>query len=100
MPWENRHGRRYYYRKKRRGRRVISEYIGAGPGAELIATLDQAEREMTQAERDRWRAEIAEQRRIDRELDRVGAGLRGLVAEALRAAGYHRHKGQWRRKRE
>ena len=36
MPWKtSRHGHRYYCVNRRRGDRVISEYMGTGPVAEL-----------------------------------------------------------------
>jgi len=44
MGWEERRGRKYFYRKRRNGGRVVSEYLGAGPDAvdqacHLIRTL-------------------------------------------------------------
>jgi len=45
MAWETRkRGGKYYVRKHRTGTRVISEYIGRGEAAELIARLDDLER--------------------------------------------------------
>ena len=41
MGTEWRRGRPYYYRKVRRGGRVVSQYVGRGPLAELLGTLDQ-----------------------------------------------------------
>lgn len=43
MGWERRKGRLYYYRKERRGDRVVSEYAGAL--AQACAALDTATRE-------------------------------------------------------
>lgn len=99
MGWENRNGRRYYYHKRRRGGRVVSEYVGAGELAGAIATLDALGKAEAEAERDQQKKERAAQQAIDRELNRVGAELRALVAAALLAEGYHQHNGQWRRKR-
>ena len=45
MGWEERNGRMYYYSKRREGDRVISEYIGAGMGAEAIATIERIDQE-------------------------------------------------------
>ena len=39
MGWETRGNGKYYYRKRRIGDKVVSEYVGTGPGAELIAEL-------------------------------------------------------------
>ncbi len=33
MPWESRGDNRYYYRKRREGRRVLSEYLAPGATA-------------------------------------------------------------------
>ena len=37
MAWEERNGNRYFYRKRRVGDRVISEYVGGDFMAEFIA---------------------------------------------------------------
>lgn len=100
MPWEKRGHRLYYYRKRREGKRVISEYVGRGELAEAMAVLDALEREECQAEQDRDRTKLEEQLVIDREIDGV-SDLVGIVTRAvLLASGYHTHKGQWRRKRD
>jgi hypothetical protein len=100
MSWEKRGNGRYYYRKRRVGKTVYSEYIGAGPGAELVAALDQKERDRRAAARtaelEAQRADLA----IDRELDRLGDIVRTITAAALVAGGYHTHKGQWRQMRK
>lgn len=100
MAWEKRGSGRYYYQKRRRGDRVVSEYIGAGDLAWAVSTLDAAEQEQRRAELARQRQERAAELDIDRQLDRIAGDLRALVAVALLTRGYHSHKGQWRRKRE
>lgn len=99
MAWENRNGRDYYYRKRRVGRRVVSEYIGSGIMAELTAELDQADRERRQAERDRLRAIQEENQAVDSSLDAQEKATRVLVRAYLLAMGFHPHKQQWRRRR-
>lgn len=99
MAWETRAGRRYYYRKRRDGGRVVSEYIGSGPGAEAMATLDDYARLRALQERETWREEVERQRDIDRALDEAGDLVRLLTYATLLANGYHTHKGQWRKKR-
>lgn len=94
-----RNGRTYFYRKTRVGGRVSSEYVGSGEVAGLYAALDRLQRDERQAEecqrRERHRAEQAE--------ERAAWGLlaegQQLAALAMLAAGYHRHKGTWRRRR-
>ena len=52
MAFENRHGNSYYYRKKRDGNRVISEYLGCGELAYLIAQFDEIECEKRRNQRE------------------------------------------------
>ena len=100
MPWEKRRRKRYYYHKRRCAGRVLSDYVGAGESAELIATLHALYREQRIAERQQWQCERESHRAADAEIDRLGAGIRLLVAAALLASGYHTHKGQWRSRYE
>jgi predicted proteasome-type protease len=95
MSWEQRGDRRYYYRKRRDGDRVISEYVGAGELAETAAALDALEREARRAERQSRQ----EARALDAQIDEVCDLIRALTYAELLVAGYHTHKGQWRRKR-
>jgi len=103
MAWETRNGQRYYYRKRREGGRVVSEYVGAGDLAVAVAYLEDAsskqrralakrEAALFQAERQRWRG-------VETLVGELDAAIRTLVREALTAAGYHQHKGQWRKRR-
>src|SRR4051794_19679979 len=57
MGLERRGGGSYYDRKVRRGGRVVSEYLGGGPAALLMARIDAIEREEREATRDFWREE-------------------------------------------
>lgn len=99
MGWKTINGGRYYYRSSRVGDRVQSQYVGCGEAAELFARLDAGRRAMKEhrrevERRDRER-EAAEEREVREWFERVEA-----VAEAaLYAAGYHEHRGQWRRRR-
>ncbi len=99
MGIEFRRDRAYYYRKRRVGGRVVSEYAGGG-----LLALDARERaEGGRAERAAadaaWRAE---RERLEAE-ERAAAGYFDLVEarvrETLTAAGYHRPKRQWRKRR-
>jgi hypothetical protein len=92
---------RYYTRSRKVNGRVVREYIGTGPAAELAARMDALERESR-------RLKAQETRRQQDDLDALDAKLEilceraDLVARAaLLAAGFHQHKrGEWRRKRE
>src|SRR5262245_55787564 len=100
MGWEVRGTRRYYTRSRKVGGRVVREYVGTGPVAEVAAAADalrqaqrRAEREARLAERARWEAALAP-------LEGLCLASDLLARAALTAAGYHRHdRGEWRRKR-
>ena len=100
MAWEERNGNRYYYRKERDGDRVRSVYVGGDEVAAVIADVETADRKRRKGLRAIDRIECEEQQTLDRQIDEV-IGLAGLLADAaMIEAGYHRHKGQWRRQRE
>jgi hypothetical protein len=99
MAWEHRRGRRYYYRTHRVNGRVVKEYVGTGEVAEMAARLDAeaaANRALVRAERLRTRAELEE---LDTLLEQIDREVNEFVSVAMTVAGFHRHRGEWRRKR-
>jgi len=99
MAIESRGNGQYYYRKKRIGDKVRSEYIGAGYGAELVAQLDEHERQQAEQKRQAWQAIKDEQARLDATVNDVSAVVDAYVTAFLLAVGYHTHKRQWRKYR-
>ena len=102
MGWEERErGGRYYTRSRKVDGRVIREYVGSGPVAEMAAQADARERERREEEARAWREEREDLDALDartRDLDEL-AEL--LTRAALLAAGYRQHeRGEWRRLRE
>jgi hypothetical protein len=100
MGWKTVNGRRYYYRSKRVGGRVVTQYIGGDRSAELIAKLDDAGRAQARLayldERDDRNALDDEERAIAEWCNAVETVARA----AIQAAGYHRHhRGEWRKRR-
>lgn len=101
MAWEKRkRGGAYYYRSRRVGGRVVKEYVGRGPLAEMAAAWaeeDRAER-LAKAQADRRR-----RRELDDVAQQVGEASKAVddVAAAwLTMLGYHRHdRGNWRKRR-
>ena len=99
MGWEV-HGRcRFYTRSRKLAGRVVREYVGTGPVAELAAAADSLRRadrraalEARRAEEARWRAALTPLVELCRAAD--------LMARAtLLAAGYHRHsRSSWRKR--
>ena len=100
MAWEERGGRLYYYKSRRVGGRVVKEYVGSGPIAELAAAADERDR---RAELDRRESEKAERERLeafDREIDAVCEAIDLAARAALVEAGYRQHnRGEWRLRR-
>ena len=96
MPWEQRNHKPYYYHKRRQGQRVISEYVGAGQLAETVAAFDQCLRQARQSER---QAQAALQT-LHAEVDQVCDLIQILTQASLLTAGFHTHKGQWRKKHQ
>ena len=95
MAWKN----GYYYRSRRKGDQVLSEYIGTGYAAELIALFDEQEREQARAKREAFRRKVTADRGQQKEIDAVGQVASDIVAAVMLLAGYHKHKRQWRRDR-
>ena len=99
MGWEVRGARRYYTRTRRAGGRLVREYVGTGPVAEMAAAADavrqaqrRAEAEARRAERARWETALAP-------LEELCLASDLLVRASLTAAGYHQHdRGEWRRR--
>ena len=100
MAWEYRNGAGPYYTRSRRvGGRVVREYVGQGHLAQAVAFLD-----LTRAsDRQRARERCLEQRRaalnLHSRLLSLTGQVRTLMSDALSEAGYHEHRGQWRRRR-
>ena len=99
MGWEDRDGRRYYYRKRREGERVVSEYVGHGELAQLLAQQDAEKRAADHVANEVARAEQDAESEIERRLDQTTVLVDALTEGALRAAGLHYHRGEWRRRR-
>jgi hypothetical protein len=98
MAWANRNGKRYYYRKRRDGRRVISEYRGTGDLAEMLVVFDELNRRQKHFEQEAERNELAHWYFIDREVNETLDFCLHLTKAALLIAGLHTHHGTWRRR--
>ena len=99
MSWEQRRGRRYFYRKVRTGGRVRSKYVGTGIVAQICADYDDAKRRDRAAQRAADRAAKYVETQIDRQLASMESAIAALRQATLFDAGYRNHKGQWRKKR-
>ena len=99
MAWEQRGGSLYYYRKRRQGRRVLSEYVGSGLAGRMASALDNDEQERRRSDREKLDQQMAEVERLDQALRRLNSSIGTIVYAMLFASGFHCHKGQWRKRR-
>ena len=100
MAWEQRGARHYYYRKRRVGSTVRSEYVGAGESAHLVAAVGQVHQAEAAARRAAEQCAQGEALSLDREVNAACDLVDGLRKALLLLAGYHTHKGEWRKQRE
>ena len=102
MAWEKRkRGGRYYTRSRRspEDRRVLREYVGSGPLAEIVAEEDRTKRELAEAARKREKTELERLEALIAPVEELSEAAEILAHAHLIAAGYHRHKGEYRRAR-
>ena len=101
-PWEHRdRGGSYYTRSHKVAGRVVREYVGTGPLAELAAELDAEERRQRQEQRQVWREELERMEALEGSIEELCEASEVLARAALVVAGYRRHnRGEWRKKRE
>lgn len=100
MAWEDRHGRRYYYRKRREGRRVVSEYIGTGLAGEFSAVMDAEGRAASRQDRAAWQATKQSADDLTAQARRVEKFTKALTRASLMLSGYHAPGREWRKRRE
>jgi len=100
MAWERREGGGLYYtRSRREGGRVLREYVGSGPLAELAAEEDRAKRELAEAKREWEKEELERLKDLAAPVLELSEAAEILAHAHLVAAGYHKHKGEYRRAR-
>jgi len=96
MGWEKRGSGQYYYRKKRVNGRVVSEYVGSGILAEATQMLEKGKADLEKIEQriEKEQAAAIDQA-IDQNLESIGELIKGVLIDH----GYHKVKGEWRKKR-
>jgi hypothetical protein len=92
MAWETRRGRQYYYRKKRVGTKVVSEYVGTGQFGQLVELMDLQSRQEREEERRQIRELVIEEKQLVEEFRHIQA----RAIQTAREAGICRRKGEWR----
>jgi hypothetical protein len=99
MSVEIRNGNAYYYRKKRIGNRVTSEYVGKDEFAFLYSFLDQTEREKRKCEADKLKVYLGNVAEVDGDLSELETSIKSLVEKTLLRKGFYKTKSrQWRLK--
>ena len=101
MAWESREGssNKYYTRSRREGGRVVREYVGCGPLADITATLDALDRFEREEASEQLREQVAAAQAVDQQLKDVGKLCDQLAQVVLWQTGYHKHRGEWRKRR-
>ncbi len=95
MPWKKRGSKSYYYHSQRINGHVINKYLGRAHAAQTDAQRAAA----LSDERARERAESEKYDYMFEQYDNVQSHINLLVDVHMVLAGYHKHKGQWRKKR-
>jgi len=89
----------YYYRKERRGDRVVSVYQGKGEMAHLMHAWDQIKRQ--EADGARYELENAKTKftALDEQIEELEAEVRAVETALFLINGYREHSRQWRKQR-
>ena len=99
MGWKTINGRRYYYKSERDGGRVKSTYFGAGESGLSWPTWSLSSGWRERPSGSERRAEREESDAEEKAVSEWFDGVQAVADAAMIAAGFHKHKGQWRRKR-
>jgi hypothetical protein len=96
---ERRDDNLYYYRSVRDGEKIRRVYVGAGEFACIFAEGDLLRRTNRKAQREEERAELERLEALAAPLEELSEAAEVLAHAYLVAAGFHEHRGEWRRTR-
>jgi len=99
MTLERRDKNLYYYRSVRDGEKVRKVYVGAGELACISHEGDILRKTEREAQREKQRAELERLDALAAPVEELSEAAEVLARAHLIAAGYHRHKGEYRRAR-
>jgi hypothetical protein len=99
MAWETRSNGNYYYRYVRTGKRVQKIYVGTGARAQAMARQDAQARAARAADREAAEALSLKLAPFEQLAEEADAEIHQLLKSVLQAAGFHWHRGEWRKKR-
>jgi hypothetical protein len=101
VAWEERGGKLYYYQSERdETGKVRKRYVGSGEVAQLIAHADATRQRVRKKRREKGREELEHMRSLLSQALELDEAVDALVRAHLTGAGFHRHKGEWRRGRK
>jgi hypothetical protein len=80
--------------------KVVRQYVGGGWLGQWAAVLDAHTRATREAERQEAREERDALKALEGQVDALGELADLLACGALLAAGFHQHKGEWRKRHE
>ncbi len=89
----------YFYRKRWKGGRVVSEYMGTGPLGELAALHQEIDNGRRLAKKEAHEQERRSVILAEQALGEIHQLTALLVKVQMLASGYHQHKGTWRKRR-
>ncbi len=96
MAWKN----GYYYRNKRIGGKVVTEYIGNDLYAHLAQLQDDERRSVSLSNRQAWQATVDAEQALDTMLDEVTALVNAYAGAVMLVSGYHLSTNRvWRKRR-
>jgi hypothetical protein len=96
VAWKN----GYYYRNKRIGGKVVTEYIGNDLYAHLAQLQDDEQRQDAQERRQAWQAIVDADKQLDAQLDSLTEVVNAYAGAVLLVSGYHVSANRvWRKKR-
>jgi hypothetical protein len=101
MAWEKRErGGSYYTRSRKVNGKVVRQYVGTGPLAELAALMDAEERLRREEDAAARREERQRLEELACLVDELCEAVETVVQATLLAAGFRQHKREWRRTRD
>ena len=77
-----------------------TEYLGSGEIGWMMMELEREGQDEQAAKQKKLHLERKADRQLDRQIDEVARLARLTMQAALLASGYHKHKGQWRKRRD
>jgi hypothetical protein len=99
MTLERRDGRSYYYRSVRDGDKVRKVYVGAGEKARISHEEDVLRKTGRKARLEQEKENLERLEALAAPVLEVSEAAEILARAHLVAAGYHKHKGVYRRER-